>query len=391
MTSETVKPPWTQVQWYTQPKLTLENYGATAVEGEWQENRQDEIEALKESIQPQDKTELWDLAKRITNPQELISTFSSRLKLPPSTCCLHPLSRSFFKMIEMLHHLQFFERHKNPKFRSLHVCEGPGGFIEAFQYLADNKKRIIGDSYAMTLKSTHTMIPGWRRATQFLQKNTNIHLLQGPTKTGDIQEPINQQACQQAVGSTGAQLVTADGGFDFSDDFTAQEKNILKLLVNSAIITLECVSIEGDIVIKLFDCNSPTTRDLITILASCFSSQTLQKPVTSRPCNSEWQFLGKSAIRERKAAIQRLKEIRDGLAKEEPNVQTRFLQINPIDDFLIGLQEKRAEKQKDSLKKVLSFCNQAHTVNHEQLWEENRKATIRWCQDFRMPTQYKLF
>jgi 23S rRNA U2552 (ribose-2'-O)-methylase RlmE/FtsJ len=390
MSSEISKPPWMQVNWYTPPpKLKEADFSTCPKIGEWCEDINQEVEALKENIQPYDKTELWDLAKRITNPYELISTFSNRLKLPKSTCCLHPLSRSFFKMIEILHHLDFFERHKNPKYKSLHVCEGPGGFIEAFHYLAESKHKIIQASYGMTLRSTHSMIPGWRRTTQFLQKHTNIYLLYGPNKTGDIYEPENQQECLTTVG-TGAHLVTSDGGFDFSEDFTNQEKNILRLLINSALILLECVATEGDIVLKVFDCNSPATRDLIRILASCFQSWTLYKPSTSRPCNSEWYFIGKSAHVDRRVAIKYLKQVRD-LFINDPNISiTRLLDENPLEEDLKKLQQKRCEKQIAALKEVLSFCNENDKVDHTTVWNKNRELTIKWCMQFRMPTEFRL-
>ena len=390
MSSETSKPPWMRVTWYVPPpRLTQASLFQCPVLGPWEEEQNVDIDALKESIQPYDKTELWDLAKRITNPYELISTFSNRLKLPKSTCCLHPLSRSFFKMIEMLTHLQFFERHKNPKLKSLHICEGPGGFIEAFHHIAETKNRVIQSSHAMTLRSTHTIIPGWRRATHFLQKHTNIYLLYGPSRTGDIYEPENQAACLEAVGSLGAHLVTADGGFDFSEDFINQEKNILRLLVNSAIILLECVAVEGDIVLKVFDCNSRVTRDLLYILASCFQSWTLYKPVTSRPCNSEWYFIGKSANRDRSMAISFLKQVREFVALETKEY-TSLLTSNPLDTFLKDLQIARTEKQMNSLKEVLHFCREHATINQEELWASQRNVTIQWCNDFRMPTEFRL-
>jgi 23S rRNA U2552 (ribose-2'-O)-methylase RlmE/FtsJ len=348
MERTTQKPPWLNIVWQTSPTQPTFSEEWAPLVGEWNEDTNEEIEALKEQIQPYDKTELWDLAKRITNPFELISTFSSRLKLPLSTCCLHPLSRSFFKMIEMLHHKQFFERHKQPKLKTLHICEGPGGFIEAFHHIAENKTRKIQASYAMTLRSTHAMIPGWRRANQFLQKNTTVNLIYGPRKTGDIYEPENQQACLEAVGAQGAHFVTADGGFDFSEDFVNQEKNILRLLVCSAIILLECVAHEGDIVLKIFDSNSRVTRDFIYLLASCFQSWTLYKPVTSRPCNSEWYFIGRAAHRDRRGVIALLKQVRDGLAQEPPLCYSSLIDTNPLDDKLRELQEQRSIKQKGS-------------------------------------------
>jgi 23S rRNA U2552 (ribose-2'-O)-methylase RlmE/FtsJ len=391
MTSDQSKPPWMNIIWY----ISSSRLGKSDVEGfptlgQPNEDIDKEIDALKESIDPYDKTALWDLAKRITNPYELISTFSNRLDLPRSTCCLRPLSRSFFKMIEILNHLNFFERQKYVKYKSLHICEGPGGFIEAFQHLAEDKKKIIQNSFAMTLKSTHTMIPGWKRATQFLQKHTNVVLLYGPNKTGDICEPENQQACYEAVGKSGAHLVTADGGFDFSEDFVNQEKNILKLLVNSAIILLECVAYEGDVVLKMFDCNFQTTRDLLRILSSCFHNWTLYKPVTSRPCNSEWYFIGRGAFRDRSVAIQHLKVIRDFIELNPTASIANLVAPNESNELFRTLQKTRSEKQKNSLKEVLEFCKDHETISYSALWEKQRQQTILWCNDHRMPSEYKL-
>jgi 23S rRNA U2552 (ribose-2'-O)-methylase RlmE/FtsJ len=295
-------------------------------------------------------------------------------------------------MVEVLTHLQFFDRHKEPKLKSLHICEGPGGFIEAFHSMAESKKRIISSSHTMTLKSTHHMIPGWRRATQFLQKHPMVHLIYGPTRTGNIYEPCNQEECVTAVGAGGAQLVTADGGFDFSEDFTNQEKTIVRLLVSSAIILVRTVATEGDIVLKLFDCNSQVTRDLVYLLASCFGSWSLYKPVTSRPCNSEWYFLGKSALfgGRREPVLHLLTTLRDRLAEEPPGSYTRLLANNPIDDLLVRLQEERCEKQMQSLKEVLAFCKNKEEVPESILWDRQRVRTIQWCHYFRMPTEFRL-
>ena len=378
-----IKPPWSVIQWHNNPKRYSSEELTSPITGDWQEEQHKEIEALKESIQPFDKSELWDLAKRITNPYELISTHSSRLTLPKSISCIYPLSRSYFKMIEILTHLQFFDRHKETKLKSLHICEGPGGFIEAFFSMAEDKRRHIQNSYAMTLRSTHTVIPGWRRATNFLQKHPNVQLIYGPTKTGNIYEPCNQDECVK-VTTTGAQLVTADGGFDFSDDFHAQEKSIIRLIVSSSLILLRSVAFEGDIVLKLFDCNSPLTRDIITLLSSCFVSWTLYKPVTSRPCNSEWYFLGRSAIRSRTSVINMLTQIRDGLACEPPISYVRILEANPLESFLKELQEKRCVKQMEALKQVLSFCHNKEAISHEQLWSSQKKSCVEWCNSFRI-------
>lgn len=369
--------------------------------GEWIEDPNDEIEALKESIQPYDRTDLWDLAKRITNPYELVNTYSSRLELPKSVCCLHPLSRSFFKMIEILKHLDFFARHsKVVKLRSLHICEGPGGFIQSFLNRADHARANVQVAYGMTLKSTNAIIPGWRRANQFLQRNANVQLLYGITGTGDIYEPENQDSVTKHIGPSGVHFITADGGFDFSEDFHSQEKLVLRLLVNSAILILRCLAEDGDCVLKLFDIQSRATRDFICILASCFKNWTLYKPTTSRPCNSEWYFLGKSACRDKTVAIQMLQKVRDilagtvGLQEQgqgecQPQTVQGMLKENQIEELLKSLQGSRVSKQSTSLRQVLTFCRErmeSKIWNLDELWLKQRAPSIHWCHSFGMPT-----
>jgi 23S rRNA U2552 (ribose-2'-O)-methylase RlmE/FtsJ len=389
-TVQNQKPPWTQIQWFYPPsKNHCDSLCANIQTGVWKEDPHETILTLKESIQQYDKTELWDLAKRITNPYELIHTHSNRLQLPKSTCCITPLSRSFFKMIEILSHFDFFTRHKQPKLKSLHICEGPGGFIEAFHSIAEKNKRTVQHSFAMTLKSTHVMIPGWRRATQFLQKHPQIELLYGPTKTGNIYEPCNQDACVEVIGPGGAHFVTSDGGFDFSDDFQAQEKNMIRLLVCSALILLRSVAVEGDMVLKVFDCNSQVMRDFITILASCFQSWSLYKPVTSRPCNSEWYFLGKSAYRNKQVAISILTELRDKLQEHEQCEFTQLLETNPLNETIQSLQTNRCDLQMKALNEVLSFCKNYKSMNQEEMWNQQREPSIWWCSAFKMPTEFR--
>ncbi len=378
------KPPWLTVQWTSNPVVfsKFESYPKPAP---WKEDVNETLFHLKEQIQPFDRSELWDLAKRITNPYERIHTQSSRMNLPPSVCVLTPLSRSFFKMIEILQILNFFQRvQKVPRLRSLHLCEGPGGFIEAFLQKAEENHKPVPVSYAMTLRSTHTMIPGWRRATPFLQRHPNVKLLYGATGTGDIYEKVNQDYLRTTCETQKVHLVTADGGFDFSDDFHAQEKMIFRLLVSSALIALQNLTHSGDFVLKVFDIQSQVTRDFLTILGSCFQEWTLYKPVTSRPCNSEWYFLGKSAVYGRQPVIQLFAYLRDAL--ESGQTFDKLLPENMKEDFLLKLQEERMAKQSLALQEVLSYCqNPEREKLNKGLWQRQVEPCKQWCSLFRVP------
>ncbi len=385
MNSVQNKPPWISVVWTCNPGAFLVLNQTN--QGIWKEDVDMNLYELKERIQPFDRTELWDLAKRITNPYERIHTQSSRLSLPPSICVLTPLSRSFFKMIEILHVTKFYERASRiPKLRSLHLCEGPGGFIEAFLYKGEENHKLIQASYAITLRSTHQMIPGWRRATPFLQKHPNVKLVYGSTGSGDIYEKENQNYLANLCGKQKVHLVTADGGFDFSDDFQAQEKMIFKLLVCSSIIALQSIAQDGDFILKIFDIQSQVTRDFITILGSCFREWTIYKPVTSRPCNSEWYFLGKSAILNKQTVILFLMQLRERL--ELNHTFTKLLPENSKEEFLQSLQKERMVKQSLALQEVLAYCENTDRESlNKSLWDAQILPSKQWCEIFKLPVQ----
>jgi hypothetical protein len=77
--------------------------------------------------------ELWDKNKKYCNPYEFINT-----NYDSSTCCIcsyKPISRAFFKMIEIINHYNFYF---DKNIKSFHLAEGPGGFIEALQYVRNN-------------------------------------------------------------------------------------------------------------------------------------------------------------------------------------------------------------------------------------------------------------
>ena len=137
-----------------------------------------------------------------------------------------PLSRSYFKMIEILHTFSIY--YKTP-IKSFHLAEGPGGFIEALLHQRSN----INDTYiGMTLldENTDTNIPAWKKSQLFLKENSNVLLENGIDGTGDILNIDNFEYVVKKYESS-MDLVTADGAFDFSFDFNKQENVISKLLV----------------------------------------------------------------------------------------------------------------------------------------------------------------
>ena len=79
----------------------------------------------------------WDFIKKYTNPYEFIHTIIPGNKISVSK--LKPLSRSFYKMIEISNLLNIFDNYKDCNINTFHLAEGPGGFIEATNDLRNNE------------------------------------------------------------------------------------------------------------------------------------------------------------------------------------------------------------------------------------------------------------
>jgi 23S rRNA U2552 (ribose-2'-O)-methylase RlmE/FtsJ len=299
--------PWNAVQWYATAATkdvtpsTFDDSSSNVVilPAQWDYTFTGDEEKLHDyrkrinQYERQTGTSEWEYFKKVVNPYELIYTQKKYDNFPDSICILHPLSRSYIKMIEMLEVSEFYKLYgKATALRSAHVCEGPGGFIEGFLDRCEKHKVTKVTSTAITLRPRQQNVPGWKRAASFLQKHRNVRIEYGPDGTGNLLNPANQQgfidACVPKV-----HLFTADGGFDFSTDYDSQEQTIFPLLLASTRVGFETLQSGGFFIMKLFDIYHAGTKDLLYFLSTHFVSWTLYKPATSRPCNPELYFLGR--------------------------------------------------------------------------------------------------
>ena len=82
---------------------------------------------------------------------------------------------------------------------------------------------------AITLKSMTKEIPGWDKAHTFLRENQNIKINYGADNTGNIYKLENMKHFVDNLNEK-ADFITADGGFDFSNDFNDQEGQSLRII-----------------------------------------------------------------------------------------------------------------------------------------------------------------
>lgn len=258
---------------------------------------------IKEKITCREKE--WDTYKKYTNTYEYIHTVVPQIK--KSVSKYKPLSRSYFKMIELIQQFELIPilKYKSNPIKTFHLAEGPGGFIEAVANMRRNiatfptssaKGNRFGgfDSnetadiyYGMTLDyDEKTNVHGWKKSEYFLESNPCVVIEKGQDQTGNILNLCNLEYCHQKYGGT-MDFITADGGFDFSSNFNGQELSVANLLFAQVAYAILMQKYGGAFVLKIFDCFYKHTIDIIYLLSSFYKQVYVCKPQTSRSGNSE--------------------------------------------------------------------------------------------------------
>lgn len=381
--------PWDNIQFYRTNKMVefeLESGQVKHIKIEQEiilHKYRNRINEYEQNLSPHTN---WEYYKKVVNPYELVYTQKKYDNFPDSIYSLKPLSRSYFKMIEILDLIRFFTY--NDQVKSAHVCEGPGGFIEALFDEASKKKKKIKMSIAMTLKSKQTNVPGWKKAAQFLKKNKCIRILYGEDDTGNIIKPINQQYfidyCNNPVYGK-INIFTADGGFDFSYDYENQEQLIFPLLVASTKIGFEVLKKGGVFILKFFDFYHKYTTDLLYFLSCYFSEWTLYKPATSRPCNPEQYFIGKGFTGCSDEVYDVLRLWCSMLENGQP-LESLLKTENPEFKVLMDeLKQNSFQSQIDYLERVFNMIDRNEEDVITQCLKRNKKSSYEWCVRFTVP------
>lgn len=222
----------------------------------------------------------WDKYKKYTNSYEFIHTQIPNTKISISK--YKPLSRSYFKMVEIINTFKLLNNYNNA-IKTFHLAEGPGGFIEAIANMRKNKN----DTYVgITLINKHSTIPNWNKCKDVMKKHKNITLEYGSDDTGDILSADNLSYCFKKYKNS-MDIITADGGFDFSSDFNNQEKLACNLIFAEICFAILTQKKGGSFIIKFFDIFTLASVDLLYILSCFYTNIAITKPCTSRTANSE--------------------------------------------------------------------------------------------------------
>lgn len=220
----------------------------------------------------------WDIAKKYTNEYEFIFSFNNE-----GVANVNPISRSYFKMIEILIDKDILSNtNQNKSFNTCCLCEGPGGFVQAINDISHRHSYNLPPINCITLISKEKKIPNWK-----LQQLNNYKLHFGKDGTGDIYNIENIDDTVSKIGLHNVHLITADGGFDFSANFNLQELEFQQLLISEIYTAIMLQKNDGIFIVKVYDLFDLNTIRLISVLYKLYHIIEFFKPKSSRPANSE--------------------------------------------------------------------------------------------------------
>lgn len=322
----------------------------------------------------------WDIYKKYTNPYEYINTVLPNYN--KSVSKYKPLSRSYFKMVEIITFFDIFLPNSFINFcnpiNTFHLAEGPGGFIEAILNLRKNEK----DKYVgMTLIDEHydTNIPSWKNIERILKDNPTIDIEYGKDKTGNILSFDNFIYCIEKYGSS-MDFITADGGFDFYNDYNNQEIVVTQLLFAQISYAICMQKYGGHFILKVFDVFMEHTIDLLCILSSFYKEVYITKPHTSRYANSEKYIVCKNFLFHNNYSFY---HIFRKVFWEVVNCKfyiNRFLNIQVPLYFKNKLEEYNSifgQKQVENIHQTLQLIENNNKI--DQIVKFNTQKCVNWC------------
>ena len=341
------------------------------------------LQKIKEEID--NVYDKWDKYKKITNKYEFINTNIQldKIKNNYCVCSYKSISRSYFKLIEILHNFNF---EFNTKINSFHLAEGPGGFIEAMVNYRKNKN---DKYYGITLMTKDADVPKWNKIQDFLTKNKNINIIYGPKKDGNLYFLHNLDFFKQNYYNK-FDFVTGDGGFDYSVDFNSQEKSSINLIFCEILYALIIQKVNGSFVLKIFDSFHNMTIQLLYLLCYFYKEVHIYKPYTSREANSE-RYIVCKFMKNVNNRIDIINELSKKFYELKDKKITNIFNIPMNNYFLNKIEEINAiygQQQIENILQTLNYIEDNLIQNKEKVEKMkllNIKKCIQWCINYKQP------
>lgn len=239
----------------------------------------DKIEKIKNKIDEVDQAQ-WTKVRKFSNKYESPFYITNR----------KVISRAYYKLWELL-----FDYRINCNTESLHLCEAPGGFIQATTEYKLKKWGEIKRCHTISLINTENS--DTPRYHQLILSNTNVNIIK--EYNGNLYNlDLIMHTCF-LLRNTSISFITGDGGIAENGNFSNKEAQHFQLILSQLFLTCNVLEDFGSFILKIFDIYTDTTSQIIYLLCYLFDEVYIDKPLTSRPTNSEKYLICKCFIKER--------------------------------------------------------------------------------------------
>jgi len=312
--------------------------------------------------------EQWEKYKKFYNKYEYIYINNNSKK---NICKINPISRSFFKLHEIIKDYNLLFNKENINITC--IAEGPGGFIQSLLHNTEQKNIEIENIYGITLLSKNKKVPSWNN---MIINNNKINTLGGIKNNGDICDIDNIRDFIKTIGENTCDIVTSDGGIDFSIDYNKQEELSYNFIFYEILITLHIQKEGGSCVIKMFDLININTIQLLYILKLCYNEVYINKPVTSRSTNSE-KYIICIGYKKNNTVILLLRKFCYLINDFCIDIPNDFIkEINEYNKSFIDMQINNIEN-------IISLINENKDL--ETPSNNQSKLAIDWCNNYNLP------
>ena len=339
-----------------------------------------------------DNNPQWKKIKKISNLDEYIYIYNKHINNNIGTALYNPVSRSFFKLQEMLIDLNIIDMDL-PNIRILGLAEAPGGFMECLYKYRNNTK----DTYfCMSLISDNNDIPSLFSLKKII-KNNQLTIIKGEDQTGDLYNYKNILHIKKLIKKK-VDIVTADGGFNYNEQYNYQEQLSYKLIYSEIITALHTLKNGGHFILKIFDIFTHNTFHLIYFVSKFFKDVHIIKPFSSRPANSEKYLVCKSFIGiSKKYGTLLLNTLLDwNVLNHNSKYVTNIFTIAVTDNYkriMKAIQNYNIVFVKNQIKNILttlSYIEYNLTEQDKELLQYRQAAmSFFWCLKYKLELNYK--
>lgn len=289
-----------------------------------------------------------------------------------------PISRAFYKLWELL-----FDYDIKCNSETLHLCEAPGGFIQAMLEYKYKKNIHIQKCYTMSLRdNTNVDVPKYNSEIQY---NKNVKIIKNCN--GDLYYIDNILFLVKTLENTSIKFISSDGGINDNGDFNNKEVSHIRLILSEIVTALLILDLDGDFIIKIFDIFTDSTCHIIFILSYLFDDVYITKPLTSRPTNSE-KYLVCKKFRKNKFTVNIRNKLISILIElsNSSKLLTNILKNIPSDfiNQLYNYNNSFVNNQIKSIENNLKILNNEQFISHYDFVNKKNRHSKNWLIKYKL-------